>query len=119
MDAWYKTGQLNQPSATSRLHSYADAIALIGVRSAINKISNYDTQRAVLRNGTTGVGVNASKVKVYNDSTTLNTLLQDLVTAIKGLSIDVAGIGPANGTVDATSLAALTSLATQIGGLLE
>jgi hypothetical protein len=118
LDNWFNGGPGAQV-ATPRLHSFSDGIIIVGLRSSANTLDNYDTTRAVLQNGTTMVGVGPSKVKISNDTTTLNTLLGDLITAIKDLSIDVAGVGTAVGTVDATSVTVLTALATQIGGLLE
>lgn len=117
LDNWFGGGTGAQV-ATPRLHSLSDGIILVGVRSQASMLDGYDSVNAVLQNGTTKVAVGPAKVGISNASTTLNTLLQDLVEAIKALSIDVAGVGPAQGTVDATSVTALTTLATQIGGLL-
>lgn len=44
-------------------------------------------------------------------------LLQTLITALENMSIDVQGIGPAQATIDPTSVAALKSIATKIGAL--
>ena len=118
IDNWFSGGG-GAGVATPRAHAFADGIVLVGLRSLGNVLSGYDMTRVVLKNGTTSVGLSATLVKIANNSTTLNTLLQSLVTAIKGLSIDVTGIGPACGVVDPTSLASLTSLASQISGLLE
>ena len=76
-----------------------------------NVISDYDDENVVLKV--------PSKFQLTNGTKSLNDLFQDLVTAIKGLKIDVAGIGPLNGTINAASVEALTSLATEIEGLLQ
>lgn len=136
LDNWF-TGGTGSPNATARLHSYSDAIALIGVRSLANVLLNYDTVRALLRAGTTAnsmtaVGVNPSNSKVLitntypGNSTTLNTLLQTLITDIKNLVTQTAAITVTAFNTPPTNAAAitaignsLTTVATQIGTLLE
>lgn len=134
IDNWFQSGQLG-PVSTPRLHSLSDGFALVGINSLANSISGYDTTRAVLRNGNTGttiVGVGESLVKIANATTTLNTLLQSLVTNIENLVtqtslISVTGVSSGLGTSGPPANAAailaigtqLTTLATQISGLLE
>ncbi len=45
---WFATGVTNQPPESQRLHAFADGIALVGLRSGIRPILNYDEDRAVL-----------------------------------------------------------------------
>lgn len=112
MDNWIE-GATSGPVATNRLHSFSDAIALVGFFAP----SSYDATRAVLGNGTTGVGVGPAKVKVFNNSTTLNTLLQQLITDLNTFATGLnAGTLAAKGTALA---AALAMDATNIAGLLE
>lgn len=62
IDNW-AVGNESAGTATSRLHSMADAFALVGIKPPVSDfIPNYDTDGAALRNklGTT-------KVKVYDD----------------------------------------------------
>lgn len=130
MSAWFASGQVG-PLPSNAMHAFADAIALIGVRPLTNPVTNYDTDRAVLKNGTTMVGVGASKVKVANNSTTLNTVLQNLATqlenlctAIEAITVTCAAPGnPSSPPINAASFATISSqisnIATQIGGLLE
>lgn len=130
IDTWFQTG-LTAPVATFRLHSISDAVALVGLRSFSNFLDNYDTTRAVLSNGTTMVGVSQSKVKIANDSTTLNTLLQNILTQLENLAQGVASLTvtcaapgnpssvPINAAVFTMINTQLTTLATELGGLLE
>lgn len=137
MDGWYASGQVGQ-NPTNRSHSFSDAIALVGLRSKLNKLATYDTTRATLQHGTTSVGVSATKIRIKNNSTTLNTLLQSLITdlttlttILNTLTTAMAAATPANvvatvGVPSATAAASIASLATtittlgtQIGGLLE
>lgn len=115
MDQWFASGQVVAPP-TARLHSFSDAIALVGIRSAVNSISSYDSTRAVLRYGTTKVGVGSSKVLIENQIGTLNDILSDFITVLQALVIDVSG---ATGTVNAASVTALTAIATRLGALLD
>lgn len=152
LDNWF-TGGSGSPTATARLHSFADAVVIVGLRSLANVLKNYDPVRLMMRAGTsagsiTAVAVNPSNSKILltntypSNSTTLNTLLQDLVTEIKNLvnatsSITVGpgtfmappGVsgGPVTGTsgspLNASTISAiandLTTTANQIMGLLE
>jgi hypothetical protein len=120
IDNWFQGGQVG-PVATSRFHSFADGVALVGLNyltgtGNTTALMNYDSARAVLRNGTTGVGVSTTKVKIFNATTTLNTVLQNILTQLQTLANTNAVNGsPVNPAV-ATQLA---TLATQLGGLIE
>jgi len=116
IDNWFQSGQVG-PVATSRLHSFSDAILLVGVRSAGKAIAAYDTTRGVLRNGETVVGVGESLVKIANATTTLNTLLQDLLTEIQAITVTCAA--PASPSGPPLNAAAIAAIAAQIGDLLE
>lgn len=134
LDNWYQ-GSTSSPVATPRLHSFADAVLLVGLRSLPNVLTGYDAVRAVLRQGTALVGVGAgggTLVKIANATTTLNTLLQSLVAQVSALAtaaaaITVSGVTTGGGTsavpVNAPALAAvatnLATISTQIAGLLE
>lgn len=125
LDNWFagaRSGQVNSP----RLHHFSDGIALVG----LNTLSSYDTVRALLTTGLLSVGINPSnnKVLITNDgtSTTLNTLLQNLITAIKGLTVAGSsfiappGGGPCTGTATVIDTGgAVTSAGTAISELLE
>lgn len=118
MDNWMQSGQIG-PVASPRLHSISDGIALVGLRPFTNPLDGFQAAVASLSNGTTAVRVKNGKIRIENIATTLNTVLDQLVTAIKAISVDVAAIGPNQGTVSAASQLALTNVASQIAGLLE
>lgn len=110
--------------ATGRLHSTSDALALVG----LNKVSTYNTAHAMLYNGTTQVGVSSSKVLITNSAgKTLNTLLQNLCTQVENLATACAAImvststgGPPTNAVTISAVTTqVTTIATQIGALLE
>lgn len=115
IDNWFQSGQAG-PLPNSRAHSFADGLALIGPNSLNTLIATYDTARAVLRNGAAGVGVSTSKIKIYNGSTTLNTILQNILTQLETLANTTAVNGSPLNPAVATQL---STLATQLGGLIE
>lgn len=131
IDNWFQSGQTG-PVATPRLHSFSDGIALVGLRSAVKVLQNYDSSRAVLRNGNALVGVGASLVKIANNQYTLNGLLQELITEVKTLvtataAITVTGVQtgggvsgvPANAATITAISSQLTTTANKIAALLE
>lgn len=75
------------PVASRRLHAIADGIVLVG----FDFNGEFDPVRAILQYNETMVGV-GEKVKIANNSTTLNTLLAQLITDIQSLVIQVAAI---------------------------
>lgn len=132
MDNWYQSGQVGQSPPSTRLHSFADGIALVGVRSANKAIANYDATRAVLRNGNAQVAVGTSLIKIANDTYDLKALLQELITDLKTLitqtaAITVIGVTsgggtsglPANAAAITAISAQLDTVSTKIAGLLE
>lgn len=135
MDNWITSAQANQPVATARLHAFADAIALVGVKPFNNAISGYDTVRALLSNGTVSLGINPAtgKVTIQNQASgTLNTTMQSILTQLQNLCTALAALtvsGVTSGSsasgppVNAATISAvgtqLGTLATTLGGLLE
>ena len=130
IDNWFQGGP-PIGVASSRLHSFSDGIALVGLRNSSRSLTGYDMLRAVLQNGTTRVGVSADKVIIENDIDTLFNLLNDLITAVKNISVTVPALGlisglpaapvtgQATGTISPGSQSALSSAATALGDLLE
>lgn len=102
LDAWF-TGATTGPPATNRLHSFSDGMALVW--NTANP--GYDADRAVLYNGLAGIGVSSAKVKIYNATTTLGTILDTMLTAM-GSATTVAQVA-----------AAATAAKTSLDGLLE
>jgi len=131
MDNWF-SGSSTSGVATARLHSFSDAIILVGLNSLNTLWTLYDMTRAVLRAGKvpgtmTAVGVNPSNSKVLVSNTyptntiTLNTLLQQLLTSLQSLTnqlslLTVTGVTSGAGVSGVPSNApAITAIGTQIG----
>lgn len=135
IDNWFSSGQLG-PVATPRLHSMSDALILVGVRSSPKALAGYDTARAVLKNGTTKIGVGEDKIQFENAGGTLKEALDDLVAAVGDLNdafknnaanlVLVTGapgnpspLNPAIVTLLGAVTTALSQVGTKLGDLLE
>ncbi len=130
LDNWFN-GTTGAAVATPRLHSFADAIILVGLRSLGKVLTGYDSERAVLRNGTAMVGVSPTQVKVANENFVLGPLIQELIDNIKTLvsateaitvicaAPTVASSIPVNAAAIHAAGTALTATALKFGGLLE
>lgn len=132
IDNWFQSGQAG-PVATSRAHSFADGIALVGPNSLASTIAAYDATRALLTNGTVKLGINPSNNKlVLTNGTSLNTLLQNLCTQLQALTTALAaltvsgvttGAGVSGVPVNAATISnvgtQIGTIATNIGSLIE
>jgi hypothetical protein len=116
LNNWF-AGQHSGALASNRLHSFADGIALVWN----NLNPGYDATHASLYNGTTMVGVSATKVKIANATASLGTSMTTLLTALQtfmtatGSATTAAQIA----TAAAAFTSATTTAITNIGGLLE
>lgn len=107
IDNWYQSGQTG-PLSSGKAHSLSDGIAIIGPRNLNTLLQNYDTMRALLFNGTTGVGVGASQVKIYNAiNGSLGTNFTAFFTALNTFMESCEG-----SSTDPTLAAAATAFAT-------
>jgi hypothetical protein len=113
---WFQ-GNPPMPVPSLRLHSFADAIAIVGLRPVTASIPGYDTANAVLQNGSTKVSVGESLITIANSMTTLNTLLQSLLTTLEGLTTTNCVVGNPVALAP-TVITALENLGIQIGELL-
>jgi len=130
MDNWW-SGSNNGEVASPRLHSFADAIALVGIRSLGKKLADYDLERAVLRANTGAIGVRLDngKILICNDYPdcieTLNSLLQELITAIKAITHPYQlgdGVNPGGLTQNTSTpnnASTFTDIANRLGDVLE
>lgn len=117
LDNWAEgatSGEVNTP----RLHSFSDGIALVG----LNDISGWDTVRALLTNGNVAIGINPSsnKARIANTANgTLGTALSSLLTSLTTF-FTAAGVATTAAQI-ATAAAAvnLSTVSTEISGLLE
>jgi len=125
LNNWF-AGARSGPVASARMHSFSDGIALIGFQ----QVSAYDDAHALLTNGNAELGIGADNglVRIANDSTTLGTILIQLITALQTLLTSMEGATPSNvaatiggGPTGPSGVAnlALTNVATSLNSLLE
>lgn len=102
IDVWQTKGDV-QEFDDMRTQDYSDAIAIIGLRSQPNKLSNYDADHVQLRS---------------TDGTTVITLDDKGIVTLKAISIILEGkvniIGPLSGTMGATFTGDIIGAGTQL-----
>lgn len=121
LDNWFQ-GAGGAGVATSRLHSFADGIILVGLRSLQNSLSNYDATHAVLRNGAAQVGVSSSQVKLANVvNGTLGVSMTILLAALQTFLAATAAATTASQIATAAGVfeAAIVTAVINIEGILE
>lgn len=116
IDSWYSSGQVVLPNS-SRMHSLADGIALVGIRHMGNVISNYEAEKAKFYKGTTAITLD-EKVKIENATRTLLGVLNGLIDVIKGVQTIPAVVGSPL-TLGPASISQLESYKTTLGELLK
>ena len=65
IDNWYASGQTMQPRST-RMHSFSDAIALVGLHNKLNKISDYLSDGTELKYGSSTIKLQDNKITISN-----------------------------------------------------
>lgn len=138
IDTWFQSGGVGAPNATPRLHSFSDAMILVGVRSLAKALAGYSAIDVRLYNGTTIIELSPALALIQTQlGGTLGTALQALLTDLSTMSTaaDVAAAALATASRSApltpltpgfTSLAAaftaftssLTTVVTTIGAIL-
>ncbi|OOM74005.1 hypothetical protein CLPUN_42430 [Clostridium puniceum] len=81
MDAWFTHGGI-QNQMEKRRHDLSDAIAIIGLYSQPNVISNYSTNSCQLRNnsGTSYIELKDNEINLHSDKIVLNGVIWDTHT---------------------------------------
>jgi hypothetical protein len=113
IDNWFDAGVSSVPN-TTRTHSLADGLAIIGFRSKASAISDFDNASAQLNYGSTKVKL-TDKVLIRNSTNDLKTLLNSLISAIE----NIATFGsPTNHVLTPASVTALENVKTAIAQVL-
>ncbi len=114
IDNWFESGGTNIPN-TTRVHSLADGLAIVGFRSLASAISNYDNSSTQLNYGSTRVKL-TNKVLIENSKNDLKTLLNSLISAVE----NIATFGsPTNHVLTPASVTALEQVKTSIAEVLS
>jgi hypothetical protein len=105
IDTWF-AGSSSSPNPTGRLHSFSDAIVLVGLRSLPNVILNPDTDGVAVRNrlGTTKIVVRDDEVEFAVGAFTLKlgTSSYEVVVGESSLLLDANGVTLSSGVAGAT-----------------
>ena len=100
---------------TSRKHSFSDAIALVGLKNDVSRISSTEFKSdAVLFNGESKISI-GDKINISNQQESLLVLISDLIDAITQLTVTVGSSTsstPVNGP-------AFNLIKTRVEGLLK
>lgn len=120
IDTWLNTGGTAVPSSM-RMHDMNDAIALVGIRSLANKLTDYYTLGPELRIGTShiridnigNIDITGTKVSIKNASYDLKTGLDTLLNALK-YWVDTHGDTP-----NPATLSAIEAARAYIDGVLQ
>ncbi len=71
MDNWWSSGASSSAPNTTRLHSFSDAIILVGLRSLPNVLTSFDSDAVAIRMGDNSVKVYEDKVQATAGDTVL------------------------------------------------
>jgi len=131
LDNWLIDG-LNQRPNTLRTHDLSDGIAIVGIRSQINNISDYNNEATELNylnnkisldsikinliNANGGSIVIDDKLELKNTAENLKGLIDELITIITNLKT----VDPISGNlpIDPATVASLSTLSIRVGNLL-
>lgn len=125
IESWFITGEV-QPEAYTRMHDLTDCVAIVGLRSLATMIqimadtlhlfyagSDIQINEAITINSKNGGNIKAdSLITIANSARNLGTLMQSLITAIEGITINTSGL-------DQTSIEALQAVAADFNLLLQ
>ncbi len=116
IDNWF-SGKNAGTLRSNRLHSLADGIALVGIRSLNNVLPDYDAEKAVLFNDQTKLSL-GDKVELKNATQNLLSLVETLIDTIKTITTTNAVPGSPS-AISAASQTQLDLIKAQFGELLE
>lgn len=122
IDNFLLTGQRYLPD-NNRKHSFADAVALLTINSFVDEAPMYDENALTISNNeqfikifNNSIELYSEKIKIYNATTTLLTLINNLIDTIKGITTEGTSTAQA---IDETSKQALEELKANFGELLQ
>lgn len=122
IDDWFVSGKQSSLSSP-RLHSMADAMALVGVSSMKDLIQGYDADRIGLVDGDSKIMV-GQKLELKNAYASLGPSLDNLLQALSVMLQTMSTATPANvsatvGASAATAKVTVDQIKTQLEQLLE
>jgi len=88
IDNWYSGGQSVAPR-TERMHNFADAIALVGIRNKQNQITDYFNSGVELKYGVSTVKLEENKATITNGTSTVT--VDSTGVSVTGATINLTG----------------------------
>jgi hypothetical protein len=115
IDRWFSNGQVQKPNS-ARMHSLSDGLAIVGFRSLLRPLTNYNAAATELKYGNTLVSLD-DKVKIQNATKNLKTLIDSFINVIKALQV----VDPISGnlSITAATTTALNNIKTEFDALLK
>lgn len=107
IDSWWLSGSKGPPN-TPRCHSLSDGFVLVGVRPMLSPVTY--AMNPTLNGG-------AAAITIKNDMQSLKSLIDNLITAIKAITVTCASPGSQSGVP--LNAASFDLLKTQFGLLLK
>lgn len=124
IDNWFSSGNVQEVN-TSRKHDLNDGIALVGISHLGNVLEDYSIEAVEIKKGNSKISAKEGggeinvddKLELKNLTTTLKSVMDDLVTLLLALkTVDpISGLLP----IDGATTTALTNLQIKINGLLK
>ena len=105
IDNWWYNGSIGVPNS-GRVHSLADGMVLVGIRSQANKIT--------LKNNIVEIFGGSNKVNLGNSAVSLKYLMNTFIDAVAAITVGDGSVG-----LSAASVAAINALKTQFATLLD
>jgi len=116
IDNWF-TGGSKSVLNSDRMHSFSDAIAIVGVRSLANSLKEYSTEKVELVNDKTKISL-GEKVKIVNQTQNLFTIL-DGVLGILAAFTSTNAVPGSPVALSPAQVAQVNAFKTQLGQLME
>lgn len=128
IDNFMETGEQYVPD-TARMHDFTDCVALTTFTTLANPLQNYDENAITIFNKAVVeeveqisyikiypnyIQIQADKVNIINSSYNLGALIQELISAIKDLTINTN-----SGTVMQSSIDTLNTIADKFAALIQ
>lgn len=103
IDNWYASGQTMQPR-TPRMHNFADAIALVGIRNKQNRITDYLADGTELKYGGSTIKLENNKVTITNGTAQIEMSSGSITITGSELSVVAPSVAFSGAVSIATSL---------------
>ncbi len=107
--------------ATARLHSFADGIIIVGIRSLANVLTNYPSDRVAIKYGTTTIAATATQVQIANAADgNLGASMTVFLNALKAFMIACESSSDTTlASAASTFITAASNAIIKIEGILE